>query len=262
MIDPLMLENFCRWIRERESIRNKRAAGFKAPWTYNSIMQQFHFCNVRREDDRGTKELRAVVKEIGPRIEDLPWVYTAARLFNSAATLRPYLLGGVEAVKQRREKGLTVFNVAYVVSTCGKRVDKVDYVHSVVQAVHHTNVPNMSCRHAFNALRSVDGLGSFLAGQIVADLKNDRYLQGVDDWETFSVMGPGSKKGLDFLFGQGTTENTYDLRIAVLSANLPPDIKNMKIHRQDLQNCLCEFSKYVRYLDNLPGRRRPYHVHS
>jgi alpha-glutamyl/putrescinyl thymine pyrophosphorylase clade 1 len=105
---------------------------------------------------------------------------------------------------------------------------------------------------------TVKGLGSFLCGQIIADLKNDRYLVGAPDWHTFSVIGPGSKKGLDILFNGGTTSVNYQPRLLELQDSLPEEIHRMEIHNQDLQNCLCEFSKYHRYLHNEEGRRRYY----
>jgi hypothetical protein len=157
-----------------------------------------------------------------------------------------------------RAAGETVFHVAYVVSTCGQNMDKLDYCMKLVNLVYQFPTPNDSCEAAYDRLRKVPGLGTFLAAQIVADLKNDRYLAHTPDFDTFSVIGPGSKKGLDALFGGGTTPGNYEARISELERALPPDIEAMNLHRQDLQNCLCEFSKYHRLTYNLPGRRRPY----
>jgi len=146
------------------------------------------------------------------------------------------------------------------VSTCGVSMDKVDYVERVVNDVEKRIISMVRCDWAFQKLRTVDGLGSFLAGQVVADLKNDRYLVDAEDWHTFSVMGPGSKKGLDFIFGGGTNERNYEDRISTLELLTRGTIP--KLHRQDLQNCCCEFSKYIRYDLELPGRRRKFNANT
>jgi hypothetical protein len=253
------ISNFVYYILEREAILKKRIAMYPKPWTTDPILQAHHFCNNRRQDDRGTKEIQAVVKELEHNVENLPAVYTLARLFNKASTLRTILEGG--DIKDVRAKGEPIFHVAYVVTTCGVAMDKVDYVFRVTNDVMLTRIPNGSLSAAYNALLSVDGLGSFLAGQVVADLKNDRYLlqTACPDWHSFSVMGPGSKKGLDYIYGDGrTSHGNYATRMQHLCEVLPQEIKELGLHRQDMQNCLCEFSKFMRYKNNDPGRRRYY----
>lgn len=256
------LKLFERWIRTREQARIGKEAGKPWPWTSDNAINTNHFCNVRREDDRGTKELRAVVQRLVINEHRLPYAYTLARLFNHAPSLE-YLLEqdfppSAEGLIEFMEKGIKVFNTAYVVSTCGASVPKPQYCVSVALAVANTYVPRTTLKAAYGALRGVRGLGSFMAGQVVADLKNDRYLVDAEDWWSWSTIGPGSKKGLDFLFNGGTTERNYQGRMEALNSALSPDIKAMNIHMQDLQNALCEFSKYIRILTNGKGRRRVY----
>ena len=258
-----MLDLFCYFVAEREVVRVRREAGVPKPWTNNVILQNHHFCNVRREDDRGTKEIRAVVQRHQLYPSQLPATYTLARLLNSAASLDVALHEGIHGLKKLRDQsGAKIFNTAYVVSTCGERIDKLDYVERLTKAVRDLDVPRTSLREGFDALRTVSGLGSFLAGQVIADLKNDRYYDQhtTPDWYTFAVMGPGSKKGLDFIYGGGTTERNFEARISSLDLIVSGKIPS--VHRQDLQNCLCEFSKYVRYQQGLPGRRRKYDAHN
>lgn len=267
MINPEMLDLFIYWVRERENIRRARELGYPRPWTQDSVMQKYHFCNVRREHDRGTIARRAVVRQYDLEMYDLPWVYAASNLFNDPVSLNIILdnvtdtdnhAGWAAELQHRMDKGQKVFHTAYVVTTCGAPGSKIDYCRDIIQELYDRDISSISCLATFDELRSVHGLGSFLAGQIVADLKNDRFLAHAPDWHSFSVMGPGSKKGLDFLFEGGTRERNYEARITLLERMLPPDIREMNLHRQDLQNCLCEFSKYVRYLNKLPGRSRPY----
>lgn len=264
MINREKLGLFEYWILERESVRHKKDMGQPKPWSHDPIFQRYHFCNVRREDDRGTKERRAVVRKFELMMDELPRAYVASNLFNYAPSLEIFLDSWInrndtwiDTLKQIRVQGGKVFHVAYVVSTNGESMDKIDYVARLLAQVDGPMVPSLSCRFAFEHLRGIRGLGSFLAGQVIADLKNDRFLSEAPDWHTFSVMGPGSKKGLDLIFGPGTTERTYDERLFELKENLAPSLKNT-MHAQDLQNCLCEFSKYHRYINDEDGRRRYY----
>lgn len=264
------LELFWYWIREREAIRRNREAFHLPPWTLDPILANNHFCNVRREDDRGTKEIRAVVKlHTWLDVDDLPWVYTMARLFNKASTL-DYVLSMIKAgdgnlwkwaLRDKMSDGETIFHTAYVVSTNGVSMSKVDFVDSVVDDVTRLKSPlttNNTLQGEYDKLITVRGIGSFLAGQVVADLKNDRYLVNAPDWFTWSCMGPGSKKGLDYIFGGGTTHRSYQERMLELCDHMPQNIQEMGIHAQDLQNCLCEFSKYMALREGTRGRSRPY----
>ena len=190
------------WIRTRENVRVLKECGAIGPWCNDPIITNNHFCNVRREDDRGTRDIRKVVQNSGIGTLELPWVYTLARMFNHAGTtalaLRAWLEGAdwPTAVKWHRDRGNKIFNTAYVVSTCGESMDKVDYVGRIVGQVRQLSVPRDSLEAACEVLMSVNGLGSFLAGQVIADLKNDRFLAGAEDWFTWATMGPGSKKGM------------------------------------------------------------------
>lgn len=265
MINHEYLVRFEHWIRTREQARIHKEEGWPWPWTGDDAINNNHFCNVRREDDRGTKELRAIGETYD--VARLPWFYTLARLFNHAPSVQVVQVLGAEVavpvLKRRMDSGYKVFNTAYVVSTCGKSMDKVDYVMELAEEVGKLflALPDRptTLRGCYDALRMVSGMGSFLAGQVVADLKNDRYLADASDWWSWSTIGPGSKKGLDYLFGGGTTPVNYHVRMHNLFCNLSPDIEAMGIHMQDLQNCLCEYSKYIRIIEGSRGRKRIYH---
>jgi hypothetical protein len=251
------LEKLIYWINERQKIYDLRASGKKAPWTEDKILRNFHFCNVHREDDRGTKEIHAVRMQMDVPLHQLPAFYTMARLFNKASTAMLYAQGGTGPVRANRDRGGVNFHTAYVVSTCGVSMDKLDYVDRVIGDVEKSIIRQDDCKTAFADLRKVPGLGSFLSGQIVADLKYTDYLREADDWWVFAVMGPGSKKGMDHLIG-GTNETNFLGRLNDLHNTLFGQVPEM--HNQDLQNCLCEFSKYMRYLNDSRGRRRIYNA--
>jgi hypothetical protein len=121
----------------------------------------------------------------------------------------------------------------------------------VVQAFAQAGNPDFtSCRETFEALVCVDGFGSFLAAQVVADLKNIKGhpLNTAPDWWTWSAHGPGSLKGLSAYFGKTITPKYYQEAIECCYDEVKPLLANYvpTLHMQDFQNCLCEFSKYAR----------------
>jgi len=252
------LERYIYYVNERQAIGTRKRSGVPGPWTKDPILQHYHFCENRREDDRGTKELRALRIELDLAMHKRPEFYTAARLFNYAPSVRDYYDKdkGIDHLKAKMFAGEKVFHTAYVVSTCGERINKIDYVDRLIKEVRDAYISNLSCRECFDCLRKIDGLGSFLAGQIVADLKNDQHLHYAPDWYDFAVMGPGSKKGLDILYGPSTTERNFMDRLTDLKWEVRGKIP--EFHMQDLQNTLCEFQKFMRYVTNSPGRRRIY----
>jgi hypothetical protein len=96
------------------------------------------------------------------------------------------------------------------------------------------------------------GMGSFMAAQVVADLKYANPLKNASDWTSFAASGPGSRKGLNAVMGRELTEpwaeDKWRLAHARMIDALQPMIKkkelDLKLDAADWQNCLCEFGKY------------------
>jgi hypothetical protein len=266
-LSPEILEKFDYWILEREKIRVLKESDVPAPWTDDWILNNHHFCNVNRQSDRGTKEIQKVIHNNVDELLLLPCAYTMARMFNYAPTVK-YVIQNwdlqagpeedadfAEFLKRKFDK---LFHTAYVVSTCGQSMCKVEYVLGTAKKVLEAPVSNYSCDDAYKTILKINGMGTFLSAQVIADLKNDRFLVDAPDWMTFCTMGPGSKKGLNYLYGGGTTHSNFHERIDGLKNSIPEDTVALVKSMQDFQNCLCEFSKYMRYLNNEKGRRRYY----
>lgn len=258
------------WITERENIRIRRENGVSAPWTLDPAMANVRYCNVRREDDKVTKWIRNSSVYSGADIST--WRVVLARMVNRIRTLELIAAyvdrGSLDEVKTAlkifRDTG-PIWGNAYTISTCGKSMDKVDYViDHVVQAVAEAGEPDFdSLATCYENLTNIDGLGSFLAAQVVADLKNTpgHPLQQAQDWRNWCAPGPGSLKGLAAFWGRTSTPGTfasdikdcYNLVVPLLPAEL------QAIHMQDFQNCMCEFSKFIRVREG--GRaRNTYHA--
>lgn len=237
--------------------------GLPKPWTDDKVIQLYRFCNVRREDDRVTKWIAANWRPCYPS-QHYTGAITLARLLNWPDTLAeigfPFEFDPnklKEQLLQRTGRGDKVFNAAYVVTTCGKKMEKTDYVVDLAYAVTkaEVNAKYESLNETFNWLTQIDGLGAgFLAGQIIADLKNTEGhpLAQADDWWTWCAPGPGSKRGLNRLLGLSIDNkwNPAHFRIHVSRLReLIEDELELTLCAQDVQNCLCEVDKYIRALE-------------
>lgn len=258
------------WINEREAMRLRREKGVAAPWTTDPTMANVRYCNVHREDDKVTRYIRSSTVYSGA---DIPvWRVVLARMVNRISTLQALIpsaskgdLPGVKAtMKHFRDGGTVIWGNAYTISTCGKSMDKVDYVvDHVVDAFKQVEEPDYtSLQDTFNQLTCVDGFGSFLAAQVIADLKNIpcHPLNRAPDWHTWSTHGPGSLKGLSAYFGRNITAGQYQAAIKQCYDETIPHVNSYvgHLHMQDFQNCLCEFSKYMRVKTGAGHARNSY----
>jgi hypothetical protein len=271
----MRVSDFANFIKERERVRIVKEAGKPKPWTDDPILQTFRFCNVRREDDAVT---RWIAKHWRNRAaKDLWFAMVVARLFNNPDALEaigfpiPWRSERTRMrLHDRRAAGLKNFNAAYIVSTNGLKMDKVDYVIDIIldQLWEARRLfrpePKEPLYKYHRKLEQARGLGSFMAAQVVADMKYAEPLNKAPDWFTFAAPGPGSKRGLNRV--RGMDPNTpwgsswlnilLELRDATLPL-LPKDLRNL--HAQDIQNCLCEFDKYERIRT---GEGRPKQLYS
>jgi hypothetical protein len=249
------------WINERYSIYAKRANGAAPPWTGDTILQSYRFCNVHRENDKVTKWIARNWRDSNANHPNLTAAMTLARMFNLPDTLAaidyPYtwdLPSMTRHVKARRASGYKIFNGAYLITTCGVKMDKIDYVFRVADDVYKDRVLRTPCYVTLadyhSRLTNVKGLGDFLAAQIIADLKNTsgHPLQDACDHLTWCAPGPGSMRGLKRLVGStGVTRGSF-MGVALAAWGRIRDRLNPMpgIDMQDFQNCLCEFDKYDR----------------
>lgn len=264
---PNLTKELAYWITERYAIKLRRDDGAPKPWSSDPIFQSVRFCNVHREDDTVTQWIRENWNKAG----DPAWKFVLGRMINWVPTLATLVgqfginpITSIEDIKatlkNTRALGEKVFTSAYTISTCGKSMDKIDYVcdwvcRDVQRAEANEIWPNYhTLESAWTGLCQIDGLGSFLAAQVVADMKNTKGhpLADAHDWWTWSAPGPGSLRGLNWYFYQApegpVRPNTYQAFLADCVEEVTPRINASvpRISNQDFQNCLCEFSKYMK----------------
>ena len=263
-------DRFLYWIKERESIRLKKEAGKPKPWTDDPILQMYRFCNVRRMDDKVSQWLLRHWYEPHFDHPNMLMACSLARFINLPESLEE--LGFptrwnpariVKVLSARRDRGCNVFNAAYIVSTNGVTGNKIDIVvnsHLAPLFSLRTSVcKSATMWKAWNTLTGSKGVGSFMAGQIVADLRWAVSCEWSDRL-TWAPMGPGSKRGLNRLLGRDKNTPIKQLEFEAELAKVIDLCRGVlsticgRLEAIDHQNCLCEFDKYER---TLHGEGRP-----
>ena len=270
-------ERLVQFIVERETVRRLKENGSPPPWTSDPILQSYRFCNVHREDDAVTRWITKSWREPYADYEDLWHLMVLARLLNEPTMLagyqsrsktfpdwnrRAFEVNGSDA----RASGLRVFNPAYMIATAGRKQDKVEYICDLLdkfwkkrRTMRPTRDDTLNSWHML--LSSFDGLGSFLAGQVVADMRYVEPLRQASDWQTFACSGPGSRRGLARVLGRHPHYAWQEDEWRAVHYKLKVRVDNLlhrhgiELHGQDLQNTLCEFDKYCR-VKNGEGRPR------
>jgi hypothetical protein len=259
------------FIQEREAIYQRRAAGQPKPWTKDKILSNYRFCNMYRENDTVTKWIADHWRTPNAAEPDLWFAMTVARLLNNTDALSaakypvpwtPKRSRQWRSILLERQKiGFGNFNAAYRVvsgpSFAG--VQTVDYLADHVLPELWRNRTEIRPRKddtlaTFNErLRNYRGMGSFIAAQIIADMKYVEPLKSATDFWSWAAPGPGSRKGLNYVCGRSPETHWQDeewrSQLGVLQAKIDPLVRAAcmpRLHAQDLQNCLCEFSKYER----------------
>lgn len=169
----------------------------------------------------------------------------------------------LDVMRCSREK---VFTGAYMIGAAGipKGGSKLDYV--VMDIVYH----NFKRKKVMNELRelieytesveavvkfvsAMRGWGTFMAGQWVSDLTYTPILSHAEDLNRWAPIGPGSRRGMNRLLGneniaQAIKADHWSAFLWDLRKSLKKDLNGLgnTLNAQDVQNCLCEFDKYVR----------------
>lgn len=265
------------WITERERVRLAKEAAAPKPWSEDPVFQRVYFCNVNRENDRVTKWIRKNWSH--PENANFEFAMCLARLLNNTNTLDalgyPWDAPSAPVPKMIRAQleemvaaGETIWGNAYVVTTHGLKMSKLEYLEKVLGALwDNVNLRGqlhrpISLSRAHSHLMSYEGFGSFMAAQVVADLKNTHGhpLIMAPDWWTWAAHGPGSLRGLQWVQGQHGVKVTPGNFLSLLHRLHQEVVTRVQVAicMQDLQNCLCEFDKYMRVSTGVGRSKRTY----
>lgn len=244
------------WIKEREHIRELKEAGQPKPWTEDPVLRRYRFCNVHREDDKVTRWIAKYWR--GPHAEHdtITRAMLLARMINWPETLNeigyPHEWNKdkyAELIGNRMGRGEKTWTGAYMITAESDGTPKHVSVCKTVDACDWTWKFDETCRSVWERLQDLPRIGSFMAAQVVADLKYTKVLRDAEDWAQFCAPGPGSMRGLNRLLGYplGTEWGQEEFQACINSLQRQVhSIDEIMLDAQDMQNCLCEFDKYSR----------------
>lgn len=297
-----------KYITERYDIHIKKdVLKLEPPYTTDEVLKTYKFTNIRREHDRTTEWLienistnseisykdkiyKSIIFRLYNRIEtaDLihlddidfftssyfsdhteTWIDKCRVQFNKArknyrVTTNAYKVGGTTRgleISYPREKCKPV-RVLLLVNDLIKDdfADKLDECHNQLEA--------------FELIRSIKGIGNFIAYQIYVDLT---YIEEFPFSENeFTISGPGCHYGLQMLLKENSDTNKIMSDEEILfwmRDNLESEFNSLDLYWNpqkifidleyhdrcfnvmSLENIMCEFQKYVRAND--PNQSKP-----
>lgn len=282
-IDPDAAVQYLEFVAERHRIWEKRQAGAPQPWTEDPVLASRKFTNVYRVLDPGSQFIfdldhddpaTTLAQLIGYRYTNLP---SAWREYAAATGHYPDIeeWGGegqfAEFLMDMAARGQKTFSGAYIIlPEPNQRGDKARQscrlVERVMESVGDEFLhPGRTQQQKFDLLVSQFGVGQFLAMQILTDWGYTHHVTQ-DHENDFVVPGPGAQKGAAALLGIPHTDKKNWVVPAVarevidwaqkavwaMGADCPMLWHNESIYDprrpslMDIQNTLCELSKYVK----------------
>lgn len=249
------------------------------------IIANHRFCNVNREHDRVTIWVKEHVRDplAGHPLKD--WLYNVylSRIFNEPESMKHFMPilavncreHARKRVKAMKAKGVKILRGAYLCTTHGQKgVEVDDFYFDIAEHILGFDLWDAQrLSEVARQLQQIDGIGDFMANQVVTDLRYHLYAgDNYEDWETFVLAGPGTRRGLSrYLYKNDPTKVTkpadfYTDALMVIRDNvrqyLPDHILGYFRDPNNLSNCFCEFDKYCRARDQQTlGERitlRPY----
>jgi hypothetical protein len=153
-----------------------------------------------------------------------------------------------------RSAGNTVFSGASsIIPEPGTTFDKVEGAVRLTRRFVDTALDDFldadDQETRFRVLRSVPGIGKFLAMQILTDWGYGATENPEND---FIVAGPGAQRGALYLDPNTPAEEVIHRLTEEWDGQPTVRIGSHSLTLMDVQNTLCEFSKVMRYYDGKP----------
>lgn len=290
------LDLFWWLVCERQRVWQRRVVeGRPPPWSDDLTLQRERFTNVYRILDPGTQYAIERILEVPAPKPDRIFNVLLYRLIGRAETHAALGFQRLDCfdpdhlrrtLRGIRAAGRPPFTAAYTVSGYASMggSDKIENVarlfnqlHSGFDALYSRVERSVSAEEAHRVLRSAFGFGDFLAYQVLVDLLYPLRIEGGrpllpfrhDDW---ARAGPGARRGISLLRGPGCGLDDlavmHRLRewqrvdLARPGSDFPWLLNGrgrpIPLSLADIQNCLCEFHKYVKIRDGSGRGRRKF----
>jgi len=256
-----MMDLYAGMVLERHNIWLARQKGEPQPWTKDRVLANRKFTNMFRVLDPGSQfvfeldgddPVDVIARLVFYRVTNRPSTWYALRSslgrFPDATdfVMRPERI--VAFLDLYRNLGNSIFSGAYIiVPEPGTANDKMEGAVRVTQRFIREHAEDFlgatTQDEKFKALESTPGLGKFLSMQILTDWN---YLQIDEPDLSFIVAGPGARRGAALIYPATKPEDAiYDLAFRWMEHPIVT-LAGRSLTLMDVQNTLCEFSKYAK----------------
>lgn len=221
-----IIRDYHEFCYERQLIWHKKnVQKLPPPWTNDQTLQTYHFCNVYRELDKGTRYIIDKVcnnKALSDEQKILNIV--AYRFFNQIGTFEDIFYGILDhktfdfkyyekLLDNKKKAGQKLFHVAYIISPqpfnpsyrprdkhvqvlfvldgLAKELNKAEFLQKLKSA--------QTAQGSFNAL-NIPLTGNFLRYEIWQDISYTDIIPFTDN--DFLIVGPGALWGIELLEGR------------------------------------------------------------
>jgi 5-hmdU DNA kinase-like protein len=297
--NPPMLELFWTFVRERQLVWHRRHVEcLPPPWTEDETLRTQRFTNIYRELDPGTQYVIHHVLNLDEPAPDRIFNVMMYRLIGRAETHAALGFQRLDTFSPehmsqtlahiRDVESKPPFTAAYMVSAytnMGSR-DKITNVTRLFTRLRdnfsqlYTRIEQASSLEQIHlALSKEQGFGNFLAYQTLVDLLYPLPMYGGrpllpfshDDWAS---AGPGAQRGVRLLLLPGARAEYLDImrwlrvhqraEFQRLGLDFPflqaANGSEIEISLANIQNCLCEYHKYVKIRAGTGRARRRYNA--
>lgn len=294
----LRAQAFYDYLNEREEIRLRKEAGFSFPWTDDEILRTYKFTNARRHHDRTSDQLRRLF--YGPNFEDdkrtilmncALFRYFGTWEFAQAIGWQQYETFDFDGIKDLAQQRLAnrerVFTGAYVITNQGISAPKqevvVDYflkdLHAKTSKLVEIAETTQRWEEVSDRMRMIGGFGGtgFMTKEVLLDTTytgfwdtqldhlSDGKFSYPRDWDEWTPIGPGARRGAARLLGDDSATPLTEQRSMDIIRQIG-EWQGMlwqyegRLVPTDIQFAFCEFDKYERVRLGQGKPRSKYHV--
>ena len=262
-----------RFASERHRVYLQRVAGQPHPWTRDPVLSTYRFTNAFRAADRVSQYLISMAYSDHDANDDTLFLRTLLfKIFNKIDTWENIVretdlpaadhfdhLACEELLNRLRDVGKAIYSAAYIMPSGGRSGGTKHRMHlQLLRRMLDDRLPaklrhSRSLKDAYDLLLAYPTLGPFLAFQYAIDL-NYTTLTSHSEW-SFVVAGPGALDGLSKCF-ESLGEYSPEDAILWLSDRQEEEfcredlrfdgLWGRSLRPIDVQNLLCEVSKYTR----------------
>ncbi len=268
-------DTYWRWIAERQAMYLRRLWDPVGPWTTDPVLSSYRFTNVFRVSDRVSQRLVRDVQYGEARSQAPDEVFYRTIVFKTwnredvwdsiENAIGPISWQATPPCEIRRvlddmhSSGRRVYSAAYIMPAPPFGHERKHANHcSLIERMMQDGLPALvagteSLGDVYRLLLSYAGIGRFLAFQYAIDLNYSTLLSHPES--DFVVAGPGAVDGISKCFSDvaGMTSeevimwmhDRQDLEFERLGIRFE-GLFGRRLQPIDLQNCLCEISKYAR----------------